>query len=424
MREDFLHYLWRYGQFDARDLRTTAGQPLFVVHPGQYNAHAGPDFTDARLRMGGTLWAGNVEMHLRSSDWYRHGHQNDPSYENVLLHVVWEHDAPVLRADGSEVPALEMCRLANPGQREKYKALLNAPTVLPCAAHLSDLPAPVWIGWLDRMMAERLEQKSGQVDKWLQQTGNHWEEAFYRGLARAFGLSINADPFERLAAAVPFRLLARYCHSRFHLEALLFGAAGLLADAPFADEYPNALYREWRHLQVKYRLGVLTKSEWKFLRLRPANFPTLRLAQFAAFLHGRQRLWEPLLAPDWTIAAWEVRELSPYWSEHYRFGHLSPKFDPKPGQGLWAQVAINAVAPFLYRYGRHRDEPAHCRKAQGLLENLSPEKNAELSVWQQVGRPPQQAAQSQAQLHLSRHYCSTKRCLHCGVGVFLMKKNA
>jgi hypothetical protein len=422
MREDFLHYLWRYGQFDARDLYTMEGLSLSIVHPGHYNPHAGPDFTDARLRVGGTLWAGNVEMHLRSSDWHRHGHQHDPSYENVLLHVVWEHDVSVHRADGSEIPTLEMRRRVWPGQHDRYRALLHSPAPLPCAPLLSEVPETVWISWLDRMMAERLSHKSEQVDSWLQQTGNHWEEAFFRAMARAFGLSINAEPFERLAAALSFKLLARYTDSLFRLEALLFGAAGLLDDAPFVDEYPNALFREWRHLQAKHRISALGKSEWKFLRLRPANFPTLRLAQFAALLHGQQRLWEPLLMPDADLETLMDGEPSAYWREHYRFGHRSPPFDPKPGDGLRAQVLINAVVPFLYRYGRQRDEPAVCRRAEQILEGLRSEKNAELDSWRQLGRSPGHAAHSQALLHLGRHYCSAKHCLHCGVGVFLMKK--
>lgn len=423
MKEDFLHYLWRFGQFDARNLRTQSGEPLTIVHPGQYNGHSGPDFDNARLRLGDTLWAGSVEMHLRSSDWYRHGHQHDTAYENVLLHVVFEHDTAVRRADGSEIPVLELRTRIPAGLHDRYWALLHTSSAFPCQPHLSTVPAHIWTPWLDRMLAERLAHKTEQVKAWLKQTGNDWEEAFFRALARAFGLRINADPFERVARELPFRLLSRYRDSLFRLEALLFGFAGFLEDAPFQDEYPNALYREWRHLRLKHGLRPMNASVWKFLRLRPNNFPTLRMAQFAAYLWGREQLWEPVLQHDPLDKATFLSGAQPsdYWQTHYRFDHESPRFDPNPGDGLDALLTINAVVPFLYWYGRTRDEPTVCHRAQLLLERLPAEKSAALRPWQSSGKMPAQAADSQALLHLGNQYCAHKKCLQCSIGVFLMK---
>lgn len=423
MREDFLHFLWRWRRFDAQDLQTTDGQPLEVVHPGEPNAHAGPDFFNARIRIGDTLWAGNVEIHLRASEWRTHGHDTDRTYDNVVLHVVLDEDEPIQRPDGQRLPCLELRSRIPAGLLEQYHHLMHAREWVPCARHLSEVSAIVKVNWLDRLLVERLQEKTETVARRVAETDSQWEEAFYRQLAYSFGLKINTEAFEHLARITPLSLLARHGDSRLQLEALLFGQAGLLEDAPTDDEYARALAREYQFLRHKYQLQPLAPSQWKFFRLRPTSFPTVRIAQLAALLHRTPRPFAAVLAASETDGIERLFnvEVSPYWLTHYRFGKTSAA-RPKPlSQRFVHLLLINTVAPFLFHFGRARAISEHQDQALRLLDTLPPESNAVLDKWAQLGLKPQNAAQAQALLHLKTHFCQAMRCLECAIGAALLR---
>lgn len=423
MREDFLHYLWRTRRLEISDLHTTEGERLEILHFGIYNPHSGPDFTNVRLRIGDTIWAGNVEMHLQSSDWQVHGHQNDRAYDNVILHVVLEEDQPVHRANGERIPCLEVKSLVPPRLSATYLKLLHNEHWIPCQHHFFQVSEMTKTLWLERLLVERLEQKTEAIAQLLAHNGNNWEETFYQALARNFGMRVNAEPFELLAKSTPFLTLMKHKNSLPQLEALLFGQAGLLA-RDFADDYPNLLKREYAHLQRKYNLTPILGESWKFMRLRPANFPTIRMAQFATLLFQTNHLFSKMLAAADINELENMFELklSNYWLTHYVFDKASKKSQKKLGKSTIHLLVINTIAPFLFLYGKLRGEDRYQDKAFQLLEQIPPENNHIIEHWQELGMTPNSAYQTQALLQLKNQYCDQKRCLDCAIGNAILQK--
>lgn len=421
MKEDFLHFLWRTRRFDATALVTTEQQPLHIVQPGTHNTHAGPDFFNARIRLGNTEWAGNVEMHLRSSEWLVHGHHHDAAYDNVILHVVWEDDDPVRRPDGSLVPCLVLRGRVDTSLLQRYQQLLHEQAWISCAPRILQTPSIIRFNWLDRLTAERLEQKTLALSGYLAATDNHWEESFYRLLAYSFGLKVNGEPFEMLARSLPAVILAKHKHDLFQLEALLFGQAGLL-ETSFDEEYPNKLAKEYRFLRHKYSLTPIAGSNWKFLRLRPANFPSVRIAQFAALIHQSSHLLSQILEADSVRAAGRLFqvELTGYWQTHYRFGQVSDKRPKRIGDDFINILALNTLIPTVFLYGKMRHLPDYQAKALRWLDELQPEANAVITGWQDLGIVPRNGCETQALLHLKKHYCDAKRCMECAIGGYLL----
>ncbi len=423
MPETFLHFLWRWRRFDLQDLYTTEGQALEILHPGEHNTHAGPDFFNARVRIGDTLWAGNVEIHVRSSEWLAHRHHEDPAYDNVVLHVVLEEDQPVTRhRDGSRLACLVLEGRIPPRLLAIYQRLEHERAWIPCEHFFTSTPDIVRLNWLDRVLVERLEQKTATIADLLTTTENHWEVAFYQLLARNFGLKVNAEPFEALARSLPLTVLAKHKNSRLQIEALLFGQAGLL-EKIFQDEYPQALAQEYRHLAHKYALVPLAASQWKFLRLRPANFPTIRLAQFAALVHQSAHLFSKILEAEHVRALENLFAVQPadYWLTHYQFDKPSLSRTKLLGRDFVHLLIINTIVPVLFHYGRMKENTDLQNRALRLLEELPPESNSIVDGWAALGVPPRHAYQSQALLHLKTRYCDPKRCLECGVGNFILK---
>ena len=421
--ESFLHFLWRWRRFDLQNLLTTEGQPLEILHPGEHNTHAGPDFFNARLRIGTTLWAGNVELHLRASEWLTHRHHEDPAYDNVVLHVVLEEDQPIMRPrDGSRLACLVLEGRIPPRLMAIYQRLDHERAWIPCEHFFAATPDIVRLNWLDRILVERLEQKTAAIADLLRATENHWEVAFYQLLARNFGLKVNAEPFEALARSLPLPVLAKHKNNPQQIEALLFGQAGLL-DQAGQDDYPQALAREYRHLALKYALVPLAASQWKFLRLRPANFPTVRLAQFAALVHQSAHLFSKILEADSVRALENLFAVQPadYWLTHYQFDKPSPPRTKMLGRDFVHLLIINAIVPILFHYGRLKSDPNLQNRALRLLEELPPEGNVIMDGWAALGMRSLHAYQSQALLHLKTRYCDAKRCLECGVGNFILK---
>ena len=415
MSEDFLQYIWQHGLYLPETSRTTDGDPVETIFAGQPNIHAGPDFTDARVKIGDILWAGCVEIHLRSSDWERHGHHNDPAYNNVVLHVVYEHDADAFNANRRKIPVMELH--FDSRYFDNYNSLTADKAHISCRDKLHMVSELERSSWIDRLAAERLEQKSDANLKTYEITGNNWEETLYRNLARNFGFSLNALPFENLAASLPLGILSKHKDNPQQTEALLFGQAGMLADGS-GDAYYMELRKEYSFLQKKYRLTPIDGFLWKFLRLRPVNFPTLRIAQFAALIGRNERLFSQIIEaenPESLENIFDVKA-SEYWDTHYVFGKDSPRRAKSFGQTAFRTILINTVAPFLFVYGKARDKEIFCTRALRFLENLPPERNAILGRWEEAGMSNNNAFASQALLQLTGKYCMPKKCLHCAVG--------
>jgi len=422
MKEFFLHYLWRTKRFDQQQLITTEGEPVTLQNMGRHNKNAGPDFLDARIRIGDTLWAGNVEIHVRSSEWIQHKHQTDTAYDNVILHVVYEEDQPILRKSGQTIPCIELKKRIPAGISNTYQRLSQNEHWIPCQQHYASVGSIIKNLWLDRMLVERLEQKTENMGEALIKNKNHWEQTFYHQMARSFGLKVNAEPFELLAKVTPLSILAKHKNNLFQLEAILFGQSGLL-DRNFDEDYPNKLKKEYFFLKEKYNLKGLRPQSWNFLRMRPPNFPTIRIAQFAMLLFTTDHLFSKILAAKNTKELENMFELqlSNYWLTHYVFDKVSIKRKKSLGQSTIHLFIINTIAPFLFLYGQKKDNDFFKDKAMDLLEEIPPEKNKVISQWKHLGIEPDSAYQTQALLQLKKAYCSQQRCLSCAIGGEILK---
>jgi hypothetical protein len=421
MKEDFLHFLWQYGLFDKSQLRTTTGDPIEIVAPGQHNTDAGPDFFNAKIKIGDTLWAGNVEVHTHASDWHHHFHSENKAYDNVILHVVKDNDKPVIRADGQLLPTFVMP--CNPQMDARYTALLQSPEWVPCGKDVARVELFRIKYFLGRLLVERLERKSQQLYDVLQVTQNGWREAFYQILFRAFGFGVNAVPFELLAKTTPLAAIGKHRHSLLQVEALLFGQAGMLAEAA-KDDYQRALQKEYTFLQAKFSLKPVEAHLWKFLRLRPSNFPTVRIAQLATLLYQSTDLMDKIIAFRTVDDLYQLFDVqaSDYWDTHFTFGKISPKTPKTIGISSIQRIVVNVIIPFLFAYGRRQGNEALCDKAIDLLEALPPEKNHITAGWQQIGVKADNAFYAQALIQLKTIYCNNKRCLQCSIGTDLFHK--
>lgn len=422
MNEEFLHYLWKY-RLLREPLITTSGESVEVIRPGIHNPDSGPDFTDARIRIGDTTWVGNVEIHLYSSDWKSHRHDQDEAYNNVILHVVLHHDIAIFRNNGQEIPCLVCADLIPPELYEKYKNLMSSRLWIPCA-RIIRFCSPITIkSTIESLMVERLDKKTEAIEHSLKLLNFDWEETFYRILARTFGLQINSLPFEMLASSIAYRTLLRHNNMPLQVEALLFGQAGML-NKDFTDFYPTSLKNEFSFLKQKYSLIPLNESLWKFMRLRPAAFPTVRISQFAGLIQKSGALFAEIIE---TTSLQRLRELfrvsaSEYWNNHYRFEVQAKDDKPKViGEETLDLVMINAVVPMLFVYGKmhHHDEITN--RALSFLEELPAESNAVVKKWKSLGVEVKDAFSSQALLHLKQVYCDPKRCLNCRIGGELLR---
>jgi hypothetical protein len=422
--EDFLHYVWKFRLFDRQDLRTTEGEELEVYSVGLHNTHAGPDFQNARIRIGETTWAGNAELHLSSSDWQRHGHTTDGAYDNVILHVVYTDDQPVILPSGRQVPTLELKNRINPDLHQRYHNLVfGNQTVIPCEASIGKVDPLTMQNWLTRIVVERLEKRAETVTAALALNRGDWEETFYQYLAANFGFKTNALPFELMAKSLPQNILAKHKNNPLQIEALIFGQAGFLENEP-VDEYPRSLKKEYDYLRKKLNLKPIENHLWKFLRMRPQNFPTIRLAQFAALVVQSNHLFSKILEVKEVKALRALFadiKVNPYWENHYRFDKESPSVGKHFGQASVDTVLLNTVALFLFSYGRHMQQTYFTSRALKLLENIPAENNHVTQDFTNLGVNIFTAFESQALLELKNNYCDYKKCLQCGVGIKILK---
>ena len=420
MREEFLHYLWKYRLYDEVKLTENKHNNVKVISPGEYNRDAGPDFFNARIRIDGITWAGNVEIHSKASSFGLHGHNNDRSYDNIILHVVDEYDMRISNSSGREVPTAVMGY--NPSIYEKYVDLINNPYVIACQKEIGFIEKIVIDHWLVSLAVERLQEKSLQIEKILEETGNDWEEVLYRMLFRCFGLKINSGIFELLAKSLPYKLIRKHADDLIVVEALLFGTAGLLEDELYRggtdDPYRKLLAREYNVFSSKYSLKPLHGWLWKFARLRPANFPTIRIAQLATLYRDAGGLFSKIIECG---DLEKIRSLfditaSGYWDSHYTFGKISPEKAKKLGAGARELLLINAVIPIMFLFGAGNNDETLREKSLMFLEDIRPEDNRIIREWRRVGITPRSAFHSQALIQLRNNYCEKKRCLDCRIG--------
>jgi len=414
--ERILQFIWQFQYFNKGELQSTSGETIQVIFPGTYNTNQGPDFNDAKIKIGKTTWAGNVELHLRSSDWNRHNHQNDKNYNNVILHVVWEDDFP-----DYSMPVLKLNNRVAKIFLHRYQELMNAQGFIPCEKTISSIKPIVWQSWKERLLAERLIRKSAIVKTYLDQNNHHWEETFWWLLARNFGIKINADAFEAMARSIPVNILAKHKNQIHQLEALLMGQSNLLNEK-FNEDYPIMLQKEYGFYKSKYKLRQNIYTPF-FLRMRPGNFPTIRLAQLAMLIHQSEHLFSKIKESQSVkdVKNWLDVTANDYWHYHYRFDEQTSFKKKNLGAGMVDNIIINTVCTVLFSYGHFNKEQKFKDKAVQWLEEITAESNSITKGFEQSGLKNKNAHDSQALIELKNEYCTKKRCLDCAVGNALLK---
>ncbi|WPV02173.1 DUF2851 family protein [Mucilaginibacter sp. cycad4] len=422
--EDFLHYIWKFRLFERENLQTVDGEELEVFSAGLHNSDSGPDFHNARIRIGETVWAGNVEVHLSASDWQKHGHTNDGAYDNVILHVVYRNDTQLFLPNGRKVPTLELqSRISEELYNKYHKLVFGNQTFIPCEAGIATVDGITMQNWLTRVLVERMEKRSANVAAALALNKGDWEETFYQFLAANFGFKVNALPFELMAKSLPQLILAKNKNSPMQIEALIFGQAGFL-EGEFKDDYPLKLQKEYEYLRKKYNLKPIENHLWKFMRLRPQNFPTIRLAQFAALIVQANHLLSKILEIKEVKALrglFTEIKVNEYWEDHYRFDVQSKPSSKNMGDGSVDILLLNTVVLFLFSYGKQHQQQYYISRSLKLLENLPAEKNNIITDFVNLGVKIDTAFESQALLELKNNYCNYKKCLQCGVGNKILK---
>jgi hypothetical protein len=422
--EDFLQYVWKFRLFDWNGLQTTDGESVEIISPGLHNTDAGPDFQNAKIKIGDTLWAGNAEVHLVSSDWKRHGHPADKAYDNVILHVVYRDDEPVNRADGTRIPTIVLMDRIAPDLQQRYQKLLfGEQQIIPCEKTIGTLDSMVVQNWLTRVLIERLQKRSIAVLKTLETNRGDWEETFYQYLAANFGFKTNALSFELLARSLPQLILAKHKNNPMQIEALIFGQAGFL-EGELNDEYPLSLQKEYQFLQKKYKLQPIDRHLWKFLRMRPSNFPTIRLAQFAALINRSNHLFSKVLdipEPKKLRELFTDLEVNPYWENHYRFDVEAKPSSKNLGRSSVDVLILNTLVLILFAYGNSLQLERYIDRSLALLEFIPAEQNNVIENFVTLGINIKTAYETQALLELKKTYCDRKQCLQCGIGNKILK---
>lgn len=423
--EHLLQFIWEKRLFDQHALRTVDGTPIEVLEPGLIQRNSGPDLDGARIRIGGQLWAGPVEVHLRGSEWYDHGHQFDPAYENVILHVVYEHDRQVCTQRGRPIPTIELFPRISSESIALYRSMMTSDRSVPCASGVGSLDRQRIDAWLSHVLISRLERKALQVIELHERLGSDPAATFHHLLLQSFGMKVNAEPFGMLAHALPLRILMKYRDDPLRTEALLFGQAGLLL-TDLIDEYPRRLQEEHRLLAHLHGLRPMPAVAWKFGRIRPVNLPTIRIAQLAKLFTTRQEVISELLAagdPASIHAILEV-EADGYWLDHYQLDRPAAPRSKHFGRAASEHVIINAIVPYCYAFSKIQGRPALRDRAVHLLESLPPEKNQILADWSLLGIETDSAARGQALLELRNLHCHHRQCLTCGIGSELLRRTS
>lgn len=420
--ERLLHYVWKYKLYASDSLTTTDGTPLTVIDPGIHNTDAGPDFFNAKIKMGDKVWVGSIEIHDKASDWIRHHHQTNKAYDSVILHVTGEDDSVICRTNGEVIP--QMVLPVPDKVRQNIDWLLHRDLATPCLPRIKDIDPLYLASWKDALLTERLERKTQDIYNLLEQYGNDWNEVFYITLTRNFGFGVNSDAFEWLAKSLPYKYILKQRCSHTQVEALLFGQAGLLEE-DINGHYYKLLQREYRFLQKKFGLKQLDHSLFRSLRTRPNNFPHLKLAQLASLWVKYDTMFSAILeaGTPGTIKMYFLISPSDYWQTHYHFRTSSPQKDKQLGLNALNILLINTVVPMFFAWGQKNNQPQYAERGLRLLESIPPEKNTIVSAFQERGIPVKNACDSQALIQLKREYCEKKKCLYCRIGFCLLKQS-
>lgn len=429
MTEAFLHFIWKFQLFDKLPLTTTKGLSVNIVKVGFHNTDAGPDFTNAKINIGTEQWIGNVEIHLKGSDWLAHKHHNDKAYKTVILHVVFVNDKEIFLKTPGDLAILDLSQYINLDYLDKYERLMKSKTAIPCSSSFHSVDSFIWYNWLNRLVVERLERKTEEIENQLQNLNFDWNEVFFRMLAKNFGFKVNAEPFLQLAESLPMKILSKHSDSSFQIEALLYGQAGMLNEN-FEDHYPLALKNEYAFLKNKYNLTSISTSSWKYLRLMPANFPVIRISQFAMAIKGNEHLFSRILEAktlqDIRIM-FEVKAHE-YWEDHSAFERETKKSVKQLGNSSKENIVINTVIPFLFLYGKSKNKQEYIDKALHFLEECPAENNKITRSWDKLLKAKGSenskignALQAQASIELKNEYCSHKKCLSCSIGIQVLK---
>ena len=420
--EQLLHYVWKHKIFPLKELKTTTGQQVEVIDTGLANTDAGPDFFNAKLKLDGVLWIGNIEIHERSSDWFKHGHHADAGYNSVILHIASEIDTEISRSNGERIPQIQL--ICPEAVRTNYKELLETDSYPPCYRIIPSLPPFTAHSWMTALQMERFEQKATLLNERLKRCQGNWEDAFFITLARNFGFGLNGDAFETWAHRLPFRAVDKHRNDLFQIEAIFFGQAGILEDSD-GDGYYLRLKKEYTYLQHKFGLIPMDASLWRFLRLRPANFPHIRIAQLACLYHRAYGLLSRIMETETLQGVRDIMKggTSEYWLTHYTFGGSSPSRPKTLSNTSLDLLIINTVVTFLYAYGLHKGNRVLCARAGSFLEELKAENNYITRMWEQCGMKASNAADSQALIQLKKEYCDKKKCLYCRIGYEYLKRS-
>jgi len=421
MKEDFLHHVWQHKKFAVTQLQTTIGESIQILHSGQYLQLAGPDFFNAQIIIGNQKWAGNIEIHLKSSDWYLHNHEKDANYDSVILHVVWEHDTPIFRKDNLEIPTLELRNYIALTDVHKYQSLITQKSWIYCENDIHKVNDFIFKNWQERLYFERLERKLSEIAQLLKESNNDWEAVLFCLLAKNFGLNTNGALFLNIAKSIPFSVIRKESFAIENLEALFFGQANML-QTNFQDSYPNKLQHDYNYLCHKYTISIRVFDKVEFFKHRPDNFPTIRLAQLAALYHKEHNLFSKIvnvssITEIYTLFQIEVND---YWETHYNFEKKSVAKKKKMSHSFIDLIVMNTLIPVRFAY----EQSLHKESTQEIIElttALQPEKNIIIDKFAAIGILAENAFQSQSLLQLKKEYCDAKKCLQCAIGTFLLK---
>lgn len=423
MKEDFLHYLWKFKKFDTLHLKTSSQEEIVISNVGQYLELAGPDFFNAQITIGNQKWAGNVEIHVKSSDWYVHHHEKDSGYENVILHVVWEHDTEIFRSNNTEIPVLELKNYVSKEIVKNYQKLLTPKSWIYCEKQLREIPQFTMINWQERLFFGRLERKSIPIRELLENSHNDWEAVLFCYLAKNFGLNTNGEVFLKVAESIPFSVIRKECFEVQNLEALLFGFAGLL-DEEKEDAYFKDLQFRFFYLLHKYQLEKNRIGSVQFFKHRPDNFPTIRLSQLANLYHKEQNLFSNIIQLNALETIYSIFDVSvaSYWETHYQFDKESPRKKKCLSKSFIDLIVLNTIIPFQFEYARSQGKE-NSEDLIGILNEVEPEKNSIIEKFTSFGVKAKNALESQSLLQLKNEYCNKNKCLDCAIGMELLKNN-
>lgn len=424
MKEEFLHYVWKYKLFSKESLETYSKEKIVVVKSGIYNTNSGPDFLNSQLKIDSQLWAGNIEIHVKSSDWYLHQHENDANYDAVILHVVWEHDTAIFMKNNKPIPTLVLKDLVDDDLLKNYqKLVLKQPHWIPCETQINTVESFTFNNWLERLYFERLANKSNSINQLLVASNTDFEAVLFQLIAKNFGLKVNADAFLRLAKSIDFSIIRKERFNELVFSALLFGQAGFL-EGNIQDEYHSQLKKEYEYLQHKYNLRPIANGQFMFFRMRPTNFPTIRIAQLVSLFHQQENLFSKVIKIEnlegfYTLFSVGVNE---FWKTHYTFESISKKSAKNLTKSFIDLLIINTIIPLKFLYQKSRGEVDE-ESIMKLMKQIKPEKNSIISKFSDLKIKSKSAFETQSLLELRNNYCASKRCLQCAIGVKILNRN-